>query len=229
MTTTFRRTTMATNAADPPCWPELHRARRAIVVADVVESVRLMQGDEADVIGRWRHLVNDVRHRLLPAHGGRLVKSLGDGMLIEFEAVEGAVSAALALRSCASRVNLGHAPEAWIRLRTGVHVGDVVSDELDIYGQDVNIAQRLTTLARPDDIVVSAAVVDRLVPGLDADVEDMGPCHLKHLRDPVHAFRLRGCRSCWRGRCCRASRWCPSRGAWSRRWRRHWATPSPTA
>ncbi|MGM9490758.1 adenylate/guanylate cyclase domain-containing protein [Ideonella sp. YS5] len=182
---------MASTVADHPCWPALHRTRRALVVADVVESVRLMQADEADVIQRWRCLVNDVRQHLLPAHGGRLVKSLGDGMLIEFEAVDSAVSAALALSDCTARVNAGHAPQAWIRLRTGVHVGEVVSDELDIYGQDVNIAQRLTTLARPDDIVVSAAVADRLVPGLDADIEDMGACHLKHLREPVHAFRLR--------------------------------------
>jgi class 3 adenylate cyclase len=190
MTSTLdRRAAFA--AAELPCWPLFHRARRAIVVVDVVESVRLMQANEAEVILRWRHLVNDVRQRLLPLHGGRLVKSLGDGMLIEFEAIEDAVAAALALCSCAAKVNEGQAPQERIRLRIGVHVGEVVSDELDIYGHEVNIAQRLSTLARPDDIVASVAVVDGLVPGLHAEVEDMGPRHLKHLREPVRAFRLR--------------------------------------
>lgn len=172
-------------------WPELHRSRRAILVVDVVESVRLMQADEADVIGRWRRVVNEVRSKLLPVHGGRLVKSLGDGLLLEFEDVPAAVSTALALQACTVPVNLAYAPQAWLRLRIGVHMGVVVSDDLDIYGQDVNIAQRLMTLAQPDEVVVSAEVVDHLVPGLDAEVEDMGLCHFKHLNHPLHAFRLR--------------------------------------
>ena len=177
--------------ADASHWPELPRSRRAIVVVDVVESVRLMQADEADVINRWRHMVNEVRHQLVPAHGGRLVKSLGDGLLLEFEAVPAAVSAALALQACTGAVNLAHPPQSWLRLRVGVHVGLVVSDDLDIYGQDVNITQRLMTLAQPDEVVVSAAVVDQLVPGLDAEVEDLGMCHFKHLSHPLHAYRLR--------------------------------------
>lgn len=172
-------------------WPELPRSRRFIVVVDVVESVRLMQADEAGVIARWRHVVNEVRQRLLPMDGGRLVKSLGDGMLMEFEGVQPAVSVALALQGCTSAVNAGRSPSEWLRLRVGVHVGEVVSDDLDIYGQDVNIAQRLMTLAQPDEVVVSASVADQLVHGLDAEVEDLGPCHLKHLDQPVHAYRLR--------------------------------------
>lgn len=182
---------MTVSAADSNGWLAMSRSRRTIVVADLVESVRLMQANEADVINRWRWVVHDVRDRLLPAHRGRLVKSLGDGMLMEFELVGDAVAAALALRSCTDAVNRDHPRDAWLQMRTGVHVGDVVEDELDIFGQDVNIAHRLTTLAQPDQIVVSAAVVDGIVPGLDADVEDLGPCHLKHLDEPVRAYRLR--------------------------------------
>lgn len=182
---------MASTVTEADQWPELSSSRRAIVVVDVVESVRLMQVDEADVINRWRRVVNEVRSKLLPAHGGRLVKSLGDGLLMEFEGVPAAVSAALALQGCTTPVNLAQAPQAWLRLRVGVHVGVVVTDDLDIYGQDVNIAQRLMTLAQPDELIVSAEVVDQLVPGLDAEVEDMGLCHFKHLDQPLHAFRLR--------------------------------------
>lgn len=172
-------------------WPELSRLRRAIVVVDVVESVRLMEFDEAGVINRWRQVVNEIRHQLLPLHGGRLVRSLGDGLLLEFETVPAAVSAALALKGCTAPVNLSHAPQDWIRLRTGVHVGDVVSDDLDIYGQDVNLTQRIMTLAQPDEVAASAGVVDQLVLGLDADVEDLGLCHFKNLSQPIHAYRLR--------------------------------------
>jgi adenylate cyclase len=182
---------MTAPTTDASHWPELTRSRRAIVVVDVVESVRLMQADEADVIDRLRRFVNEVRSRLLPAHGGRLVKSLGDGLLLEFKDVPSAVTTALAMHTCIEPVNLAHAPHSWLRLRVGVHVGNVVSDDIDIYGHDVNLTQRLMTLAQPDEVVVSADVVDLLVPGLDAEVEDLGLCHLKNLSHPLHAFRLR--------------------------------------
>jgi class 3 adenylate cyclase len=79
-------------------WPALQRARRAIVVADIVESVRLMQQHEVDVIERWRRFVNEVCTQVLPNHGGRLVKSLGDGMLLEFEQIPRALAAAFEMQ-----------------------------------------------------------------------------------------------------------------------------------
>lgn len=72
---------MAEPTTEEASWPELHRVRRAIVVVDVVESVRIMQVHEADFIHRWRRLVHHVRTEILPGHGGRMVRSLGDGML----------------------------------------------------------------------------------------------------------------------------------------------------
>ena len=81
--------------------PEMTRARRAIVVVDVVESVRLMQEDEAGFIDRWRRFVHEVRTEVLPKHGGRMVKSLGDGMLLDFERAPQAMAAALHLQSLA--------------------------------------------------------------------------------------------------------------------------------
>ena len=90
-----------TSPTPPDPWPlpELQRARRAIVVVDVVESVRLMQEDESGFIDRWRRFVNQVRTEVLPAHGGRLVKSLGDGMLLEFASVQ------IGRASCRERVS----------------------------------------------------------------------------------------------------------------------------
>ena len=170
--------------------PELQRVRRAIVVVDVVESVRLMQEHEDDVIDRWRRFVAEVRDEVLPKYGGHMVKSLGDGMLLEFEAVPQAVAAATASHDLIRAYNAGRTPSAEVWLRAGVHVGDVVHDDIDTFGPAVNLAARLAGLARPGDIVVSAEARNELVPGLDSDVEDMGDCWVKHLDTPVRAARI---------------------------------------
>lgn len=179
----------ATSQADPD-WPELRQQRRAIVVVDVVESVRLMQANEADVIDRWRRFVNEVRTQVLPVHGGRLVKSLGDGLLLEFEAVPAAAAAAFDIQRRATPYNVGRATVSAMQFRVGVHVADVVVDDFDIYGVGVNLAARISTLARPGEVVGSAEAKDQLVLGLDANVVDMGACYLKHLSEPVQVFRL---------------------------------------
>jgi adenylate cyclase len=175
---------------DDTAWPQLQRVRRAIVVVDVVESVRLMQADEAGVIDRWRRFVNLVRTQVLPAHGGRMVKSLGDGLLLEFTTVPSAVQAAIDIQAAIGRP-IGDRPEAErMQLRIGVHFAEVTSDEHDIYGTGVNLAARLTTLAGPGEIVASAQTRDALADGLDASVEDLGDCYMKHIDAPVRAFRV---------------------------------------
>jgi adenylate cyclase len=173
-----------TTPPDPWPLPELTRARRAIVVVDVVESVRLMQEDEAGFIERWRRFVHQVRNEVLPNHGGRLVKSLGDGMLLEFERVPQAMRAALSLQMIAH----GEPP---LPVRIGAHVSEVSIDELDLFGSGVNLASRVAALAEPGQVVVTSALRDELVDGLDADLEDLGPCWLKHINLPVHAFAVR--------------------------------------
>lgn len=179
-----------TTPPDPWPLPELQRARRAIVVVDVVESVRLMQEDESGFIDRWRRFVNEVRTEVLPAHGGRLVKSLGDGMLLEFASVPPAVAAALAMRERVSAASAGRDSVAAIHLRMGAHVAEVVVDELDVYGAGVNLAARLATLAGVDELIVSAQFAEELVDGLDGELVDLGPCYVKHLDGPVRAYRI---------------------------------------
>lgn len=171
-------------------WPELRQQRRVIVVVDVVESVRLMQANEADVIDRWRRFVNEVRTQVLPKHGGRLVKSLGDGLLLEFESVTEAVACALTIQQRIAPINDGRDALSAMYLRIGVHVADVVVDDLDVYGSGVNLAARLTTLAGPGEIVVSAEVRDGLTDGLDSHVTDLGERFLKHLTSAVRAYRI---------------------------------------
>jgi adenylate cyclase len=181
--------TMATSPIEGT-WSVLQRAQRTIVVVDVVESVRLIEQHELDVIDRWRRFVKEVVLEVLPVHAGRLVKSLGDGLMLEFAEVLPAVHASLDMHKRIAAYNAGHASDDALQLRIGAHVADIVVDALDIYGAGVNLASRLAALAGPGEIVVSAEVRDQLVPGLDAELDDLGPCHLKHVSGAVRAHRV---------------------------------------
>jgi len=166
------------------------RVTRTVVMIDVVESVRLMEEDEEGVIQRWLSLVNHVAQEIVPANHGRLVKSTGDGILIEFSRPQAAITAAFAVQRASDIANLGIEQSRRILLRIGIETGELVSDERDVYGRGVNLAARLTTLAGPGEIVVSARVRDHLTPLLDADVEDLGNCYVKHLDRPIRAYRV---------------------------------------
>ena len=168
---------------------EFVRARRAIVVMDVVESVRLILADEEAVIDRWRRFVAEVRTEVLPPLGGRMVKSLGDGLLLEFGTVIEAVNAASEAHRRIRAYNAGCSPSLELHLRAGVHDADVVIDEIDMYGVGVNLTSRLAALAGPDETVISPEARDALVPGLDLDIEDLGDCYLKHFTEPQRAYR----------------------------------------
>lgn len=159
--------------------------RRTVLVADLVESVRLMRVDERGAIERWRAFVRQVRDTVLPAHGGRLVKSLGDGLLLLFDRPTNAVATALALHALIA----AEPGPAW-HLRIGVHAADLVLDELDVYGSGVNLAARLAGSGRPGDTIVSAEVRDAVSDGLQLRVVDLGECHLKHWDETVRAFRI---------------------------------------
>ena len=172
-------------------WEYLQRARRALLVVDLMESVRLMQRRESYVIHAWRRFVHEVRAQVLPPRAGRLVKSLGDGLLLEFERVHDAVAAAEAAEAIMYALNRERsASDPPLHLRMGVHVADVVLDDLDVYGSGVNLAARLAGIAGPDEIIVSSDVRDQLLPGVDPGVVDLGECWLKHFDEPVRAYRL---------------------------------------
>lgn len=170
--------------------PNVHRAPRTIAVLDLVESVRLIEQDEAGAVARWRQFVTDVSRGLLPSYGGRMVKSLGDGMMLEFESVQPAIQAAIAANQRIESGNEGVPQARQFHLRIGIHAADVIIDELDRYGAGVNLAARLTTLAGPGEIVVSSAVRDHLTQDLNADIEDLGDCFVKHVERPVRAYRV---------------------------------------
>lgn len=169
---------------------DLSRAMRTILIVDVVESVRLIAHHEQDVIRRWRAFVDEMRATVLPRHGGRLVKSLGDGMLTEFREPRAAVAAGLDGLALMSRHNVGQPPDRTLELRMGAQTANVYMDDLDVYGAGVNLAARLATLGNPGELIVSSDVRDHLVHEVDARIEDLGDCHLRHIDAPVRAFRI---------------------------------------
>jgi class 3 adenylate cyclase len=168
--------------------PEL---TRVILVLDVVESVRLMEGDEHGFIRRWQRFVRDARDHVLPAFGGRIHKSIGDGLMLEFADARDAVGAAFELLRISGASNDGRRAEEQMRLRIAAHVARFVADEYDIYGCGVNLTSRLLGVARPGEVCITAALRDLLGPDMLAQMEDAGTHQLRHLREPVQVFRVR--------------------------------------
>ena len=164
--------------------------RRAILFADLVESVRLYERFEARTIDHWRRFAALARDRVAPSHGGRLVRTVGDGLLLEFETAAGATAAAFALHEALAGFNGPDAGEAAMWLRAGVHIADVVAEENELWGSGVNLAARLASLAQPGQTVASAQLRNELNDGVQASLEDLGPRYLKHMSEPVHAFLI---------------------------------------
>lgn len=160
-----------------------------LLVMDVVESVRMMEQDQDDFVRRWQQLVEHAE-QILPLHGGRIVKSLGDGLMLEFANAQSCIKATFAFHHFSHQANQGLRPEQQMHLRIGGHLATFVTDQYDIYGTDVNLTSRISRLAGPGETVVTADLRDQLSPVLDADVEDLGECHLKHVKEPIRAYRV---------------------------------------
>jgi class 3 adenylate cyclase len=168
----------------------MQRHTQVLLVMDVVESVRLMEQDQDNFVRRWQQLVQHVEQEILPRHGGHIIKSMGDGLMLAFASPLRCAQAAYALLNFCQQTHAYWPPAQQMHLRMGCHLASFVADRRDIYGTDVNLTARLCTLAGPGDIVVSADIRHRLVPGLDAEIEYLGERYLKHVRKPVHAYRI---------------------------------------
>lgn len=168
----------------------MQRHTQVLLVMDVVESVRLMEQDQDNFVRRWQQLVQHAEQKILPLHGGRIVKSMGDGLMLAFASAPSCAQAAYALLHFCQQAHAGGRPGQQMHLRMGGHLASFIADRHDIYGTDVNLTARLCTLAGPGEIVISAEIRDQLVPGLDAEIEDLGECYLKHVTKPVRAYRI---------------------------------------
>jgi len=164
----------------------------AVMFIDVVESVRLIESDEIGTIDKWLQIEAFVNGELLHKLNGRVVKMLGDGMLLEFKEVRNAIAAAFQIQDFASLTGGDdNSVSLSLKLRVGIDFGEILRKADDIYGHRVNIAARLLSLADAGEIIVSADARDRFTAGLDADIEDLGHCYLKNMTEPVRAFRVR--------------------------------------
>ena len=166
------------------------RAAKAILVVDLVEFVRHMERDEEGTVHRWERFDAAATDHQIPAEGGELVKSTGDGMLILFDLVPAAVRCAFAMHQHFATDNARHPSDAAMALRAGLHLGTVWYAGRDVQGRAVNLAARMLSLADPGGTVATAVVRDRIADGLDAQILDLGDCWIKHVDGAVRAYRL---------------------------------------
>ncbi len=171
---------------------ETRRRLAAIVVADVVGYSRLMQIDEAETLSSLKHRRKAIVEPIVRRFEGRIVKVMGDGVLLEFASAVNAVKAALEIQEGMDDANGFLEQDRRIQLRIGVNLGDIVGEGSDIYGDGVNIAARLEALAEPGAICVSAKVREEVRGREHYPFEDMGEVALKNIAKPVHVFRLSG-------------------------------------
>ncbi|TAV74746.1 adenylate/guanylate cyclase domain-containing protein [Rhizobium leguminosarum] len=168
----------------------IHRRLAAILVADVVGYSRMMEADE---VGTFEALKERRRHVLEPVvrdHGGRIVKLMGDGVLLEFPSAINAVEAALQLQLKMTEANVGIPAPHQVILRIGINIGDVIGEGSDIYGEGVNIAARLETLAEPGGICMSEKVHNEVHGKISIKMKDLGLVQLKNIAAPVRTFGM---------------------------------------
>jgi adenylate cyclase len=173
------------------------RRLAAIVAADVVGYSRLMGRDESGTVARLREHRKQRFEPTLARHGGRLVKLTGDGALAEFPSAVDALGAAIEFQQAMAETNEGQPEEARIVFRIGLHLGDLIVDGDDLYGDGVNIAARLEAEAPPGGIVVSRAVREAVEGRLKAKLSALGELSLKNIERPIRAFRVEWEASDW--------------------------------
>jgi adenylate cyclase len=164
-----------------------------IVFVDVVESVRHVQRDEASSIQRMRALMQHAAN-LVVHHQGKVIERLGDGLVLRFDAVPAAVQCARALHQLAEDEGAPRPEVERLQLRVGVHCAPIWSDASGLYGMGVSLTARVAAMGGPGDTVLTAAARDRMVAGLDLDLQDLGMCYLKHVDEPQRLCRIRPAR-----------------------------------
>jgi TolB-like protein len=167
-------------------------ARRlaAVLAADVVGYSRLMGADEAGTLERLKSLRRELVQPKIAARGGRIVKLMGDGLLAEFPSVVEAVQCAVEIQKGMAEMALGLPEAQQIQLRIGINLGDIIIDGSDIYGEGVNIAARLESLADPGAICLSQQVYDQVETKLDCHYEDLGEQRVKNITRPIRVYRV---------------------------------------
>lgn len=172
--------------------PEERTQRKlaAIMSADVVGWSRLMGEDEAGTLATLKRHREELIDAKIAEYGGRIVKTTGDGLLVEYRSALDAVASAIEIQDAMAARNAGVADDRQMRLRIGVNLGDVIVDGDDVFGDGVNIAARLQGLAQPGATCVSGKVHDEISGKLDILAQDLGPRRMRNISRPVPVFQI---------------------------------------
>src|ERR1700742_1397967 len=165
----------------------MERRLAAIVCADVAGYSRMMGVDEAGTHATFKAHRTAI-YPIILNHGGRLVKNTGDGFLLEFPSVVGAVEAAIAMQAMMAERNHHLPADRVMQFRLGIHMGDVIADEDEVFGDGVNIAVRLEAVAAPGGIAVSAKAYHEAGKHLSVTLVDAGPHRFKNIEEPVYVW-----------------------------------------
>ena len=168
----------------------VERRLAAILAADIAGYSRLMGVDEEGTLAALKSYRRELVDPKITEHRGRIVKTTGDGMLVEFVSVVDAVRCAVDIQRGMAERNTGVPQENCIQFRVGINVGDIISDNNDIYGDGVNVAARLEALAEPGGIMVSRNVYDQVRDKLSFGFEDMGEQTVKNIARPIGVFHV---------------------------------------
>ena len=168
----------------------VERRLAAVLAADVAGYSRLMGEDEEGTLAALKAIRRELADPKIAEHRGRIVKTTGDGLLVEFASVVDAVRCAVAAQRAMAERNTGIPPAKRIEFRIGIHQGDIIIDEGDIFGDGVNLAARLEGLAEPGGICVSRVVRDEVRDKLDVSFDDLGEQSLKNIARPMRVFRV---------------------------------------
>jgi TolB-like protein/class 3 adenylate cyclase len=167
------------------------RRLAAILAADVAGYSRLMGADEEGTLERLKALRHELLDPKIAEHHGRIVKTTGDGLLVEFASVVDAVRCAVEVQQAMTERNTGVAADNRIELRIGINLGDVIVEGDDLYGDGVNIAARIEALADAGGVFVSNTVHDHVLDRLPFVFEDLGEQQVKNIARPVRVYRVR--------------------------------------
>ncbi|MHA1189078.1 MAG: adenylate/guanylate cyclase domain-containing protein, partial [Alphaproteobacteria bacterium] len=170
--------------------PRVQRRLAAILIADVVGYSRLMAADESGTLARLIALRAKAVDPLVAEYDGRIVKEMGDGLLIEFASVVDAAQCAIAIQMAVADAETPEPEESRIVFRIGINLGDVISKGEDIFGDGVNIAARLEAMAEPGGICLSGAAEQQIRGKVPIEVDDLGLKTLKNISEPVQVFQV---------------------------------------
>jgi adenylate cyclase len=169
----------------------VERRLAAVLAADVAGYSRLMGRDEERTHEQLRTFRKTLVDPEIATHRGRIVKNTGDGMLVEFASAVDAARCAVDIQRAIAKANAGVSPELRIEFRIGVHVGDIIIDDNDIFGDGVNIAARLEGVAEPGGVCISDDAHRQIRGKIDVDFDDIGEQTLKNIAEPMRAWRIR--------------------------------------